>query len=615
MYWAKKLFFRTLLVVMLSFCIAAISGVTTSVTAEAAVKAPTAKVKEKTLYVGYENYTIGFKNLVSGAKITYKSSNSKIASVSTKGVVKPLKEGTATITATVKQNNKTYNLKVAFTVTAPYVEFTQSTDYLNVGDTFSFKSEVYGMDDSVVYSTSDLDTAIVSSNGKITALKSGSVTVYAEAGDSTVKCEMQIGSNRIGTFVKDITIYNDYTIWINAKDMADDENISMISGKNDVIDYDWVDKFNDANMAAVKIKPLKAGTDTLTFTSDKSNDKLVINVTVIDAPKDRDKLSAEEIYEKCGPSAVEISVIADNGEFLGSGFFVADGMIVTNYHVIKGASEITVSTYDGKQFGVKTILGYNEELDLAVLKIDKKNSFLTISQDKISVGQDVFTLGSPRGLTGTMSDGMISTASRDIGDGVDYIQIDAPISPGNSGGPLVNAYGEVIGINTMYIADGQNLNFAINIKELQKVTTNNPISVADYHKKYEENIFAQFLANMVHEDPTLSQKLETCQEIPLAGGVDGTIQASESGDLFYLQTDEGVDFSAMMFYDSIEDMQKVDFVIFDSYGQYIIGDEYKDGTELIECYLNPGEYIIGIFFTEEYYTGSDVSYMFITQNE
>lgn len=611
MYRSGRLIYRVLLVIMLCFGITVISGAAAGVTAEAAVKAPTVKESKKTLYAGYENYTIGFNNLIKDAAITYKSSNPKAASVSSKGVVKPLAEGKTTITASVRQDRKTYNLKVAITVKNPYMEFTKSTDYLNTGETFVFKAAQYGMDDKVVWSTSDLDTATVSSSGKVTALKGGSVTIFAEAGDVTIKCEIKIGTNRIGTFAKDITIYNDHTIWINVKDLGDDETIWMTAGKADIFNYDWVDYF-DNDMAAVKISPIKAGSDTLTFTSEETDDKLIVKVTVVEEPKDRKKLSAEEVYEKCGPSTVEITASNAYGKALGSGFFVADGMIATNYHVIEGAEKIVVRTYDGKQFEIKTICGYNKDLDLAILKIDKENSYLTISQDKIAVGQDIFTLGSPLGLTGTMSEGMVSTASRDMGDGVDYIQIDAPISPGNSGGPLVNTYGEVIGINTMYLIDGQNLNFAINIRELQRINTNHPISVADYYKQYDDQSMEDFLANMIHEDPAKSQDPYTSQFIPSGVGVDGTLTAAEGDDCFYFKMDRAGYFEAFIYYGSASDMAATYFDVYDvNLERVATAIEYADNTEYVRVYLSSGRYFIDLALADGY-TGTDVYYVFVS---
>ncbi|WP_333023076.1 DegQ family serine endoprotease [Wolbachia endosymbiont of Pentidionis agamae] len=138
---------------------------------------------------------------------------------------------------------------------------------------------------------------------------------------------------------------------------------------------------------------------------------------------------------------------------LGSGFIIdKNGIIVTNYHVIKNAKEITVTTSDNSFYKAK-ILGQDVKTDLAVLKIytDKPLSYVKLGDsDKAKVGDTVIAIGNPFGLGGSVSTGIISARSRDISIGTigEFIQTDAAINKGNSGGPLFNTSGEVIGINT-----------------------------------------------------------------------------------------------------------------------------------------------------------------------
>jgi hypothetical protein len=148
---------------------------------------------------------------------------------------------------------------------------------------------------------------------------------------------------------------------------------------------------------------------------------------------------------------------------LGSGFFIEPQKIVTNFHVIEGAGRIVVkSSISGLQAEVSSIISYSKYLDLAVLQIEGKGTPLQISaQHKYSVGDKVVAIGNPRGLEGTVSEGIIS-ATREVDDFVIY-QITAPISLGSSGGPLFDEHGKVIGVTTATIADGQNLNFSIPI--------------------------------------------------------------------------------------------------------------------------------------------------------
>lgn len=139
---------------------------------------------------------------------------------------------------------------------------------------------------------------------------------------------------------------------------------------------------------------------------------------------------------------------------LGSGFIIDDaGIVVTNYHVIENAEEIRVVLADEQSF-VATVLGKDQETDIAVLKIDPGEVELTAvafgDSDKLRVGDWVLAIGNPFGLGGTVTAGIVSARGRDIGNGPydDFIQTDASINRGNSGGPLFNTDGEVIGINT-----------------------------------------------------------------------------------------------------------------------------------------------------------------------
>ena len=144
---------------------------------------------------------------------------------------------------------------------------------------------------------------------------------------------------------------------------------------------------------------------------------------------------------------------------LGSGFIIdKKGIVVTNNHVIQGAEDIIVSVNGSKEYKAK-ILGTDPYMDLAVLQIESEENFLPVNfgdSDKARIGDWVIAIGNPFGFGGTVTSGIISSRNRDIGltryD--DFIQTDASINQGNSGGPLFNLDGEVIGINTAIIAPG-----------------------------------------------------------------------------------------------------------------------------------------------------------------
>jgi Trypsin-like serine proteases, typically periplasmic, contain C-terminal PDZ domain len=140
------------------------------------------------------------------------------------------------------------------------------------------------------------------------------------------------------------------------------------------------------------------------------------------------------------------------GQALGSGFFIsADGYAVTNNHVVENASSVTVTMDDGKEYGAK-VIGTDPKTDLALIKVDGGSDFpyVRLASQKARIGDWVLAVGNPFGLGGTVTAGIVSAQHRDIGAGPydDFIQIDAPVNKGNSGGPTFNLAGEVVGVNT-----------------------------------------------------------------------------------------------------------------------------------------------------------------------
>ena len=154
---------------------------------------------------------------------------------------------------------------------------------------------------------------------------------------------------------------------------------------------------------------------------------------------------------------------------LGSGFILSeDGYILTNEHVVKGAEQIKVKLSDQRIFDAE-VVGVDDRTDVAVLKIEPDDGLPTVvlgDSDALQVGQWALAIGNPFGLDRTLTVGVISGTGRSnvgIEEYEDFIQTDASINPGKSGGPLLNIYGEVIGINTAIVASGQGIGFAIPI--------------------------------------------------------------------------------------------------------------------------------------------------------
>jgi hypothetical protein len=163
---------------------------------------------------------------------------------------------------------------------------------------------------------------------------------------------------------------------------------------------------------------------------------------------------------------------------IGTGFFIDSlGTGITNYHVLEGASAATITLQDGAEFPIQYINGQDEQRDLIRFRVKSSSSakglaYLKLSNKKPQLGEDVFTIGNPEGLSFSVSDGIVSSVREDeIGT---VIQTTAPISPGSSGSPLLNLKGEVIGVISFYYQDGQNLNFAIGVNHLKEMTSTNP---------------------------------------------------------------------------------------------------------------------------------------------
>ena len=192
--------------------------------------------------------------------------------------------------------------------------------------------------------------------------------------------------------------------------------------------------------------------------------------TVGDPPKPTP--TAQEVYEHASPSVVTVIVRDGAGVVLGigSGFFVdRERLLVTNYHVIELAFSATVTVPGRKELAVEGVVAANAKRDLAILQVRTGNaivSSLALANDSLPpVGIQVYAIGTPKGYVNTLSRGLVSGV-REI-DGQPWVQIDAPISPGSSGGPLLNQYGEVIGVTTCFCPEGQNLNFAIPVSAVR----------------------------------------------------------------------------------------------------------------------------------------------------
>jgi serine protease Do len=182
-----------------------------------------------------------------------------------------------------------------------------------------------------------------------------------------------------------------------------------------------------------------------------------------------------ELVKRLGEAVVQVRTPSG----LGSGFFInEDGFLITNFHVIENETQILIEVYhqkggelDRKTYKQIRIIALNKFADLALLKVDDPGAprFKCValgSADALSVGEKVFAIGSPLGLERTVTEGILSTKTREMA-GALYLQTTAQINPGNSGGPLFNLSGEVVGVTNMKATAGEGLGFAIPVDSVK----------------------------------------------------------------------------------------------------------------------------------------------------
>lgn len=364
--------------------------------------------------------------------------------------------------------------------------------------------------------------------------------------------------------------------------------------------YVW--KSSNTKVATVKSGKITAkavGKATITVTVQKTKLKSTISVTV--KPK---KLNAQAAFKAVNPSVARIEMYdaSDRLTSTGSGFVTKKGEVITNFHVVSGEANryARIRFANGIEVETLKLKRFDDGLDLAILDVPSLQSIPTLSTAKAgSTGSIVYALGSPQGVDNTITQGILS--NREVYfSGQPYLQFNASVTHGNSGGPLVNEYGQVIGVVTWGLPDSQNMNYAVPIQELDTL-------------KYGRETIANVQQPTDSEDelPVVSGKGDTREQelndtfadadvISYASGdLLGSVYDLEDVDTFVFRTDRRMTLSVFGGWMNNQQGEYWAFGLFDANGDSIrYSEEYSNegryyGT--LDIVIPPGEYYLASF--------------------
>lgn len=552
------------------------------------------------IYVG-NTYSLKFSNTKDVIK--WSTSNKAIATVNASGKVKGIKQGTATITA--KIGKSTYKCKV--NVNNCTISKTSIT--VVAGD--MKEVSIKGSSGKITWKSLNKKVATINSKGIITGVKEGTADITGTYKAVKYTCTVIVEKRKLDVKEANINTYYNTKILIKVMDKEVDEKLSFKVDDAKVISCELGEWVGEEQFLNINVK--KKGIATITITSNHSSQKLIITVNTnnsISYENDKSYI-ATQIYNLSSPSTVQINT----DSAIGSGFYIDNGIIVTNYHVIKGASKIAILNHAGKTINVDKVLGFNETLDIALLSVNTKNEYLSLNKHGVTVGEEVYSIGSSLGLTDTFTNGIVTNNYRYIEGGV-FIQMNASISQGNSGGPLLNKYGEVMGINTSSYVSGQNLNLALEINQIYQVSTNNPLTIEEFSKINSSNDMV-----LVEENEEFTADYTIGQKISVGDFIEGKMKAGGEYDYYKINITESGYYIALVV-DELRYEYETDLLL----------TLYNDKTESMEpdtlgyvdnafyqiTYLTPGIYYVEISPRDEYYnyTYTDIYYRFsITQSD
>ena len=246
------------------------------------------------------------------------------------------------------------------------------------------------------------------------------------------------------------------------------------------------------------------------------------------------ELTAQEIYQRVNPSVVTVLAQLDGSVSVGTGvIFRSDGYILTNHHVLAGGRDCSITLDTGQSYEARYVAG-DERNDLAVLKVELTGLPAATfgDSDQLAVGDRVYAIGNPLGveLRGTLTDGIVSAINRDVwvdGRTMNLIQTNAALNSGNSGGPLINAYGQVVGINTIKMSSSysniEGLGFAIPSASIRRLV-NDLLTYGEVQPEPTFGVTVNQLGTWLEED------LRGIQVIDVTAGSAADLAGIRTGD-------------------------------------------------------------------------------------
>ncbi|MEH6937912.1 trypsin-like peptidase domain-containing protein [Bacillus sp. JJ664] len=350
-----------------------------------------------------------------------------------------------------------------------------------------------------------------------------------------------------------------------------------------------------------KVTALKPGKANITVSVPKLKIKSVATVSV-----SKKKLSAKEAFDKVNKSVVYIESYNQNNQLVGtgSGFIVSkDGKIVTNHHVVSDVSlvsRVKIKLSNGITYETSRVKGYNADKDIVILKIDGPTNLPVVTladSSKVQTGEKVYALGSPRGVQNTITEGIVSNRNVVIGKN-QFIQTSAPITPGNSGGVLVNIYGEVIGVNDLTRIDAQNMNYAIPINVYKQIPANSNYDLIEINRAY----YVPAHGKGSVEEEESNNTIDDADYIPYSDAMlYGTFSNNQDMDFYYFLITDNETVSIIASTTDAKYSEDLTFALYDVDGEFIdvCTAEWDPERQRYYCYLSndltPGFYHIGVY--------------------